>query len=151
MRRYGKRWLGAAVAIAILAVSSGAGAAEDDAVRAAALAYAEAWATGDAERMAGALHPDAVRRRVVVDLLSREPRLQTMHARDLVSATQDGAGRDPGPGPLNLRVAILDRHGAMATARVVSALYVEYLHMVRWDDRWVVLDVLWGTVASPGE
>jgi hypothetical protein len=151
MRRLGIRWVGVAAMIALLAVGSGARASEDDAVRAAAMAYAEAWATGDAERMSGALHPEAVKRRVVIDLLSREPRLQAMHARELVRATQEGAGRDPGPGPLNLRVAVLDRHGAMATARVVSALYVEYLHMVRWDDRWVVLDVLWGTIASPGE
>lgn len=124
---------------------------EDEAVRAVALDYAEGWATADAERMARALHPQALKRRVVVDVLSGEPRVQEMDAAELLRATRAGAGRPADPGPLNLRVAILDRHGDMTVARVVSPLYVHYLQLVRWEDRWVVLGVLWGTIAAPGE
>jgi Flp pilus assembly protein TadD len=124
---------------------------EDEAVRAVALDYAEGWATADAERMARALHPQALKRRVVVDVLSGEPRVQEMDAAELLRATRAGEGRPADPGPLNLRVAILDRHGDMTVARVVSPLYVHYLQLVRWDDRWVVLGVLWGTIAAPGE
>jgi hypothetical protein len=39
----------------------------------------------------------------------------------------------------------------MTVARVVSPLYVHYLQLVRWDDRWVVLAILWSTVAAPGD
>lgn len=124
---------------------------EDEAVRAVALDYAEGWATADSERMARALHPQALRRRVVVDVLSGAPRVQETDAAGLLRATGEGEGKPPDPGPLNLRVAILDRHGDMAVARVVSPLYVHYLQLVRWEDRWVVLAVLWGTIAAPGE
>lgn len=126
-------------------------ASDDDAVRAVAMDYAEAWTTADGDRMGRALHPAATMRRVVTDLLTGEPRLQFMDAATLVRATRDGAGREGDAAPLNVRVAILDRHGDMATARVVSPLYVHYLQLARWDDRWVVLAILWGTVAAPGD
>lgn len=133
------------------AVGEAANADEDEAVRAVALDYAEGWVTADAERMARALHPQALKRRVVADILSGEPRVQVIDAAELLRATRAGEGKPPDTGPLNLRVAILDRHGDMAVARVVSPLYVHYLQLVRWEGRWVVLGVVWGTVAAPGE
>ena len=145
-------WLGAgALVLALTFGNAMASIATDEAIKAVVLDYAEGWATGDAERMARALHPEAVRRRVVTDVLSGEHRLQHMDATALVQATRAGAGKPLEPGPLNLRIAILDHHGDMATARVVSPLYVDYLQLVRWEDRWVVLTVLWGTIASPGD
>lgn len=146
------RWPGVAVILLGLVCNAAwADVSDDDAVRVAVLDYAEGWATGDAERMARALHPQASKRRVVADVLTGELRVQVMDAATLLRATRDGAGKDIAEGPLNLRVAILDRHGDMATARVVSALYVDYLQLARWEDRWVVLSVLWGTISAPGE
>lgn len=133
------------------AAGAPASADEDEAVRAVALDYAEGWATADAERMARVLHPQALKRRVVVDILSGEPRMQQMDAEELIRATREGDGRPADHGPLNLRVAVLDRHGDMAVARVVSPLYVHYLQLVRWEGRWTVLGITWGTVAAPGE
>ncbi|MFU8895175.1 MAG: nuclear transport factor 2 family protein [Gammaproteobacteria bacterium] len=152
MRRlHGAAWLGAGLLLcALMPGDAPASIAEDEAIKAVVLDYAEAWATGDAERMARALHPEAVRRRVVSDVLSGEQRLLDMDAMALIQATRAGVGKPLEPGPLNLRIAILDRHGDMATARVVSPLYVDYLQLVRWEDRWVVLMVLWGTIAGPG-
>lgn len=140
-----------AALLALGAATERAYADEDEAVRAVALDYAEAWATADAERMARALHPQARKRRVVVDVLSGEARVQEMNVAQLLRATREGAGKPPDPGPLNLRVAILDRHGDMAVARVVSPLYVHYLQLVRWEERWVVLSIVWGTITAPGE
>lgn len=142
---------GALLVLGAAGAPASARADEDEAVRAVALDYAEGWATADAERMARALHPQALKRRVVVDVLSGEPRVQQMAAAELIRATREGDGRPADPGPLNLRVAVLDRHGDMAVARVVSPLYVHYLQLVRWEARWVVLGITWGTVAAPGE
>lgn len=123
--------------------------ADDEAIKAAALDYAEGWLTGDEERMARALHPEALKRRVVTDLRTDVRSVQVLDADTLLRATREGVG--VGGGPLSFRVAILDRHGDLAVVRVVSSLYVEYLHMVRWDERWIILSVLWGTIAAPGE
>jgi hypothetical protein len=145
-------WLALGTAwFALAATGAPASAADDEAVRDVVLDYAEGWATADEERMARALHPQALKRRVVIDVLSGEPRVQTINAVELRRATRAGAGKPLEPGPLNFRVSILDRHGDMAVARVVSPLYVHYLELVRWEGRWVVFGVLWGTVAAPGE
>lgn len=135
----------------LAAVGVPANAAEDEAVRGVVLDYAEGWATADEARMGRALHPQALKRRVVIDILSGEPRVQVMDAAELLRATRAGEGRPLEPGPLNFTVTILDRHGDMAVARVVSPLYVHYLELVRWEGRWMVFGVLWGTVAAPGE
>jgi hypothetical protein len=84
-------------------------------------------------------------------VLSRQEVVQVMDARTMIEAARDGQGQAIDSSLVSLRVAILDRHGDMATARVVSPLYVEYLQLVRWEGRWVVLSVVWGTVAAPGE
>lgn len=123
--------------------------ADDEAIKVAALDYAEGWLTGDEERMARALHPEALKRRVVTDLRTDVRSVQVLDADTLLRATREGVG--VGGGPLSFRLAILDRHGDMAVVRVVSSLYVEYLQMVRWGERWIILSVLWGTIAAPGE
>jgi len=125
-------------------------ASDDEAVRAAALDYAEGWYAGDAERLAQALHPEAVKRRVVKDVITGEERVNVLGTEDLLRGAREGVGKEPG-GPVRLRVAVLDQHGDLAVARVVSMLYVDYLQLVRWNDRWVVLSVAWGTIESPGE
>jgi hypothetical protein len=142
------------ISLAFLALAAGspvAAATEDEAVRAAALDYAEGWHTGDEERVARALHPDMLRQRVVREVLGDAEIVRVMDAAAVIRATRDGVGKGIDGSLMSLRVAILERHGNMAVARVVSPLYVDYLQMVRWQGRWVVLSVLWGTVAAPGE
>lgn len=136
-------------ALLLAPVAAPLGAADDEAIKAAALDYAEGWLTGDEERMSRALHPEMLKRRVVTELLSDTQTVQMLDAETLVRATREGVG--VGGGLLTFRVAILDQHGDMAVVRVVSELYVEYLHLVRWEGRWVILSVLWGTIASPGD
>lgn len=124
-------------------------AADDEAIRAAALDYAEGWYTGDATRMEQALHPEFLKRRVVTDITTDEASLHEIDAPTLLRATQAGVGKDAWRGPLDLTVTILDEHHDMAVVRVVSPLYVDYLQLVKWRGRWVILDVLWGALAAP--
>jgi hypothetical protein len=150
-----RRWARSGVAAVLLALNSPGvlATAEDDAIRTVALDYAEGWLTGDEQRMARALHPEALKRRVVTDVLDDTQRVQVLDAATLIKATAEGVGVGIGgtDGALSLRVAILDRHGDMAVVRVVSPLYVDYLQMVRWEGEWVILMVLWGTLAAPGD
>jgi len=144
--------IGGGLGVLMLLLVSGdalASVAEDESIKSVALDYAEGWLTGDAERMTRALHPEMFKLRVVTDLFTDTQAVQVLNAETLIRATHDGVG--VGGGPLSFRVAILDRHGDLAVVRVVSSLYVEYLHMVRWEDRWVILSVLWGTIAAPGD
>jgi hypothetical protein len=148
----GWRWGGlAAVSLAVVSAGAVASVAEDNAIRSVALDYAEGWLTGDEQRMTRALHPQALKRRVVTDVLDDTQSVQVLDAETLIRATREGVGVGGTDGPLSLRVAILDRHGDMAMVRVVSPLYVEYLQLARWEEQWVILNVLWGTLAGPGD
>lgn len=149
-RRAGRRAAFAAIGLACVMLPAGA-LAEDAAVRAAALEYAEAWLTGDELRMARVLHPEVQKRRVLRDLHTGAEQLHVQDIEALLHATRLGVGTAEVAGALSVRVAVLDRHGDMAVARVVSPLYVDYLQLVRWREQWVVLSVTWGTLAGPGE
>jgi hypothetical protein len=102
-----------------------------------ALDYVEGWYEGNAERMDRALHPDMVKRRI--DGSS----FLTLHKEEMVTYTAQGGGtRYPGDKKANT-VEILDAFGDIATVKVISTEYVDYLHMGRVDGEWKIINVLW--------
>ena len=109
--------------------------ADERAVVATALDYFEGWFHGDEVRMARALHPNLVKRRVGDELgiTTRERMLEL---------TRQGEGRaDAGDGRLDVEVTGL--YGDIASATVRSAVYHEYLHLVRTRDGWKIANALW--------
>ena len=58
----------------------------------------------------------------------------------------DGRGRRKGRGSRSGRridVTVVDVHGNIASAVVDSDVYREYLHLVRTDDGWKIVNALW--------
>jgi hypothetical protein len=105
------------------------------AIVATALDYFEGWFDGDAARLARALHPE---------LAKRGPSLRTATREQMVAWTAQGEGKaeDPGPGR-RIDVTVVDVHGDIASAVVDSDVYREYLHLVRTDDGWKIVNALW--------
>jgi hypothetical protein len=127
----------------VLHVSAGQAqtAADSAAVRATALDYIEGWYEGNAERMARALHPDLAKRIVM-------PRpegavVQHMTAEQLTQATARGGGRMTPPENQRKDVTIFDIYGGAATVKIVAGDWIDYLHIGKVDDRWVIINVLW--------
>lgn len=118
--------------------------ATDEAITATALDYVEGWYTADADRMRRSLHPEFIKQRVVTDVSTGEQSVLEIDADSMVRSTARGVGRDSWRGPLDVRVSILDQYDGMADVRVVSPLYVDYLHIVEWKGRWVILQAIWG-------
>jgi hypothetical protein len=100
----------------------------------AATDYIEAWLTGDADRMADCLHADLTKRSIDDNAVG------AMTYRDMVDATRTGRGKQL---PRGYQVTIDDVFRNIATARVESARYVDYLHVARFEDRWRIVNVLW--------
>ncbi len=106
----------------------------------AATDYIEAWLTGDSDRMADCLHADLTKRALEFHAATGDPSLDRMTHRDMVEATAAGRGTKL---PRDYAVTVFDVFRNVASAKVDSARYVDYLHIGRLPDRWQILDVLW--------
>jgi hypothetical protein len=118
-------------------------AADSAAIRATALDYAEGWYGGDAARMERALHPQLAKR--IVRRSGDAFNLQEMTATQLVDATRGGGGRSTPSGRQRKDVQILDVFGNTASVRLSMDGWIDYMHMAKWQGRWVIVNVLWET------
>jgi hypothetical protein len=115
---------------------------------AAALDYYEGWFDGESSRMERALHPDLVKRSLADDGSS----VDTISAREMIEATGEGIGRTRDPGVVRRRIEVrVDHvHGDIAAVTVTSAVYVDYLQLVRTREGWKIANILWDRVAPEG-
>ena len=116
---------------------------DEAAVVAAALDYFEGWFEGDATRMDRALHPGLAKRSLSQgDPESTDPSSLTKER--MVELTGAGGGKGESPdGGLRIDVEVVDLHGNIASVVVRSAVYREYLHLVRTDEGWKIVNALW--------
>jgi hypothetical protein len=129
-------------AIALPSPSPAQPAGDSAAIRAAALDYIEGWYTGNAERMERAVHPDLAKRIMNTDQRGRRV-LGHQSAMTLVLNTRRGAGKETPVAEQRTDVRILDIFGNTASVRIDAGGWVDYLHVARWNDRWVIVNVLW--------
>lgn len=116
--------------------------ADSSAIKATALDYIEGWYEGNSERMERAVHPDLAKRIVNTDQRGRSV-LGHQSAMTLVQNTRRGAGKETPPGARRADVRILDVFGNTASVRVDAATWIDYLHIAKWNGRWVIINVLW--------
>lgn len=139
-----KHWSSVLVMLASLAPASLSAQTREDslAIRQAAADYIEGWYSGDADRMARALHPELVKRIRITDKAGNQW-IGGMGATELVRRTRNGGGTETPATNQRTDVRILDVFRNAASARIDAGGWIDYLHLVRWDDRWVILNVLW--------
>jgi hypothetical protein len=120
------------------------GGTDEAAIVGAALDYFEGWFDGDADRMRRALHPELAKRAPTDDGWA----LNETSAQWMLDATAKhlAKGRDPG----RIDVAVADVYGNIASAIVTSAVYREYLHVVRTAEGWKLVNALWQWTAKNG-
>ena len=112
----------------------------EQAIIGAALDYYEGWFDGAPDRMERALHRELVKRSIDDD-----GSIVNTSARQMIDATAAGVGRRRDPGDRRIDVHVDHVHSSIATATVTSAVYVDYLQLVRDGDEWKILNVLWAT------
>jgi hypothetical protein len=118
-------------------------AADSAAIRATALDYIEGWYTADAARMERALHPELAKRIVNTNPQNRRNSLGQQSAMTLVQNTRNGGGKATPAEQMRKDVRILDIFGNTASVRIDASTWVDYLHIARWNGRWVIVNVLW--------
>jgi hypothetical protein len=155
MKRY--QWLSTALAISLLSIYGLAATAvlwqspaqvntsdaDSAAIRQTALDYIEGYYEGDAERMEKAVHPELAKRIVRTDRNTGRSRLDQMSAMTLVRGTRAGGGKDTPKERQQKDVTILDIFEQAASVKIVASDWVDYLHLAKFNGRWVIVNVLW--------
>lgn len=121
------------------------GTAQSDAaaIRQTALDYIEGWYEGNAERMERALHPELAKRIVQTNPANGRSGLGQQSAMTLVQNTRSRAGRPTPKEQQQKDVTILDVFEGAASAKIVASDWIDYLHLAKWNGRWVIVNVLW--------
>ncbi len=117
-------------------------AADSNGIRQAALDYIEGYYEGDGARMERALHPELAKRIVRTNDQGRS-QLQQMSAMSLVLGTRAGGGKDTPVADRRKDVTIFDIYQNAASAKIYASGWVDYLHLAKWNGRWVIVNVLW--------
>lgn len=119
------------------------------AIKQTALDYVEGWYEGNAERMERALHPDLAKRIVRTDPKSGRSRLEQMSAMGLVLGVRNGGGKNTPKEKQMKEVYILDVFGNTASVKAVMSDWIDYLHIAKFNGRWVIVNVLWELKPQP--
>jgi hypothetical protein len=118
--------------------------ADSAAIRAAVLDYVDGWWDGDVERMERCLHPDLVKRIVFAHEQTGRSLMNSSTKSDMLEYTRAGGGSAEIDQKGKVTVTVVAVEGGIANVIATSARYVDYLHLAKWNDRWVIVNVLWG-------
>jgi hypothetical protein len=128
--------------LGVQAQTSAVSDADKAAITQTALDYIEGWYTGDAERMERALHPDLAKR-IVRTNDKGQSMLGQMSALGLVQGVKRGGGKNTPKEKQQKDVTILDVYENAASVKIVASDWIDYLHVARFNGRWVIVNVLW--------
>jgi hypothetical protein len=113
------------------------------AIRQKVLGYLDAWYQGDPERGQKSLHPELIKRIVLKDPESGKDYLDGMSASKLMNRWASGDGKKT-PKELQLGdITILDVHGDIASVKLETPTWVDYMHLAKMDGEWALVNILW--------
>jgi hypothetical protein len=113
--------------------------ADVEAVAQVATEYFQSWFAGDGERMRACLHP-ALAKRTQERSGAKSLTLHEDPTEQLVIDTTSGEGTGF---DRSQEVVVLDVFRDIATVKVRSAPFVEYLHLARFDNCWLIVNALY--------
>ena len=111
-------------------------------IEATALNYIDGSFSGDAERMAKAVHPELTKMLLANNRVTGKPFLHKMGASDLIEGTRAGLGIVP-EDQRNIEVEIYDVSHGIAAVKVTSSRYIDHLQLGKVNGEWKIINVLW--------
>jgi hypothetical protein len=107
------------------------------AVRLTVTNYIEAYYSGDAARMEQTLHPHYLKHKIHGDIPMRE---QT--GPQLINDVRSGGGTHMSPAQRTEKVTVLDVTGSIASAKLVTPGWVDYMTLSKTNGEWKILSVV---------
>jgi hypothetical protein len=114
-------------------------ASDRQAITEVATQYFESWFDGDPDRMRAVLHP-ALSKRTALEPGASAVSLDEDTAESMVAHVSGGPQTSIERGQ---DITILDVSRHIATVKVVSKPFIEYLHLARFGDRWLIVNALY--------
>ncbi len=102
------------------------------------LNYVEGWYEADENKMNQALSNYLVKRRVV-----SENEIWEVTKEWMIQATKDGKGKIDIVKASIKEITILDNTDKIATVKLVSNNFIDYLHLVNLNNKWSIVNALW--------
>ena len=115
-------------------------------IRNTSLNYIEGWFEGNFSRVEQALHPDLIKRRFIPN--KKTWRVDTPW---MIEATKKGQGILSGFDRKSCIVEILDIHANIASVKIISPIYIDFLHLVKLNGKWRIVDALWDFASEESE
>ena len=110
---------------------------DESAVRSTVTNYIEAYYTGNAARMEQTLHSHYLKHKVHGNIPVRE---QT--GADLVQAARSGEGTHLAQAEQREQITVLDVAGNIASAKLVTPGWTDYMTLTKVDGEWKILSVV---------
>jgi hypothetical protein len=111
---------------------------DDAAVRATVTDYIEGYYTGDAARIEKSLHPHYLKHTI-----SGSDSQLTMTEKTGLQMVQDVRSNGPqNPSDRTEQITVLDIAGDIASAKLVTASWVDYITLSKWGGEWKIVSVV---------
>jgi len=108
----------------------------------------QAWYCGDPELMQRVLHDDMAERGIYNDPVTGRSSVRQWGKAQVVEGTRRGDGILPQE-QWNIEATILDATETIATVKVRSAYLVDICQLVKIDEQWKIINVLWTARRTP--
>nr|WP_315469211.1 nuclear transport factor 2 family protein [uncultured Undibacterium sp.] len=112
------------------------------AIEATCFDYIDGQLEANPQRVARSLHPDLAKRAVIGDTPDERLGLRRMSKEELVALTKQGTLKTPVE-QWNRSCKVLDVSETAASVRLETPWFIDYFHMGRFGDRWIIVNALW--------
>lgn len=112
------------------------------AIEATCFDYIDGQLEANPQRVARSLHPDLAKRAAIGDTPDEHLGLRRMSKEELVNLTKEGALKTPKE-QWNRTCKVLDVSDTAASVRLETPWFIDYFHMGRFGERWIIVNALW--------
>jgi len=115
---------------------------DDAAIYQPASDYYGGWYDADAERIGRSLHPELAKR-ALRRYESGNSFIHNLSKERMLEITKEGGGSEIPKTKQHYKITILDRYEEIASVKVIAYEYIDYLHLVKQDGEWLIVNALW--------
>ncbi len=103
--------------------------------------YVEGYFESDADRVAKAVHPEFVKRSIRPQLVTGRDFLSEFQGSHFIEHVRGKPKRKQDMGKVEIQT--LDTADDMATVKLLTARWLEYLHLAKFNGEWRIINTLW--------